>query len=215
MLDPKPDLYTLINVCAGAYRNEQAFAERILDAFCICVAARGGDTDRLRALYDCGQLPTPREAAARIEEHAELVMELASARADAWRHVLAGIDGIESLDHLVFSLIWETREWCFRVKEHDHGGTLAVPAPSRRHTVLREAYLASGRAARRMHSMAATQLSILDARIFEALTGIPVVITETDDGRPLVVSPIPEADLLAAGFPTDEERRAWWDRNGP
>lgn len=215
MLDPKPDLYTLINVCAGAYRDEPAFAEKILDAYCTCVAARGGNTDRLRALFECGKLTTPREAAGRIQEHAELLMELASARADAWRHVLAGIDGIDPLDHLVLSLIWEIRMWCFRMKEHDHGGTLAVPAPSRRHTVLRDAYLASGRAARRMHAAAATHLAVLDARIFEVLTSLPVVITETKDGQELVVSPIPEADLLAAGFPTDDERHAWWDRNGP
>lgn len=215
MLDPKPDLYTLINVCAGAYNSEPEFAQKILDAFCSCVVARGGNTDRLRALNECGRLPTPHEVAAHIQQEPAKIMEFARAATEAWNRVLAGIEDTRSLSGFALAIVWGRRTYLLRTKEDDIGGGLAGPDPSRCSPVLQESYRAAIRAERRTKAMATTQLAILDARIFEMLTGLPVTITEADDGQPVIVDPVSEADLLAAGFPNADEVRAWWDRNGP
>lgn len=193
----EPDIGTYLDALMGAYRRDAHVEQRIVEAWLACIAKRGGVTEPSRVL-----LGSTRKVNAGFERALRAV---ARALGDADEHAIA-----TSSAHLSTVLIARR---VFRGSIDDLHGYIAVlqfatacSAGDRASEVLTPV------TARDIAAIGFTEtvdramyhLARIDATLFELLTRLPVTIE-----GPCSPQPFPEADLVAAGFPTADERKAW------
>ena len=194
-IDPKPNIRTLFDVCAGYYESyDPAFASRCFEGFCTCIAARNGNVDRLRRL---------REVTAQ-QQPTTIDREWVRMHDAAWVQVVIGLPGDPIANAQRISAAWSYRSRFLRLLKDWYCTVGKLPPAGFGAAAVYRAAIESESALQRLLE---ARIDAIDSALFTALVGLEW------EGASAVALVLSESMLERSGFPDERERRDWFLRH--